>query len=81
MKGRTITLKIKYHDFMLITRSHSFPNLVGDIDTICATAKMLLSLSGIENIRIRLLGISLSNFDEVLPKGRKSKPGQLSLFD
>ncbi len=81
LMGRTITVKIKYHDFKIITRSQSFPYLVGDIETLSSTAKILLSTSGIENVRIRLLGISLSNFDIAEPKGRRDRPGQLSLFE
>ncbi len=34
LKGRTITLKIKYSDFKQITRSCSIPDNVDDIDTI-----------------------------------------------
>jgi DNA polymerase-4 len=81
LKGRTITVKIKYHDFKLITRSQSLPYLVGDIETIANTAKSLLISSGIEQVRIRLLGISLANFELGEPKGNKGRSAQLSLFD
>lgn len=62
LKGRTITLKVKYHNFKTITRSLSLPELVNDFETIYTTAKTLLDGTELEDKRIRLLGISLSNF-------------------
>lgn len=62
LKGRTITLKIKYHNFKTITRSVSLPHLVDDFEAIYATAKKLLDATDLEEKRIRLLGISISNF-------------------
>jgi DNA polymerase-4 len=81
LKGRTITLKIKYSDFKQITRNQSFPAAINDLETICATAKRLLAATGIEDKKIRLLGISLSNFGEVTVKSKEEKQSdQLSLF-
>lgn len=81
LKGRTITLKIKYHDFRQITRNHSFPYPVGDLETIAETAKQLLMKSGLENVKVRLLGISLSNFGDLPEKPRhKGDARQLKLF-
>jgi DNA polymerase-4 len=64
LKGRTITLKIKYHDFKQITRNFSFQHPVDDFETIAATAKQLLLKSDPENKKIRLMGISFSNLGE-----------------
>jgi len=81
LKGRTLTLKIKYHDFKQITRNQSFPKLINDYDTIINTAKQLLQNSGLENKKIRLLGISLSNFTEAIsPAKKKKETGQMKLF-
>ncbi|GAA4332307.1 DNA polymerase IV [Mucilaginibacter gynuensis] len=81
LKGRTITLKIKYHDFRQITRNQSFPFPVGDLETIGNTAKQLLLASGIDDKRIRLLGISLSNFGEAAVKVKGDEVSeQLKLF-
>jgi len=81
LKGRTVTLKIKYSDFKQITRNQSFVTGLNDLDTIAATAKKLLIASGIEDKKIRLLGISLSNFNEVAIKQKEEKPAdQLTLF-
>ncbi|MCW3086564.1 MAG: polymerase [Bacteroidetes bacterium] len=81
LKGRTITLKVKYHDFKQITRNHSFPYPVGDLETIAQTAKDLLLKSGLENVKVRLLGISLSNFNEIPERiVEKGNYRQLKLF-
>ena len=81
LKGRTITLKIKYGDFKQITRNQSFPNGLNDLETVSITAKRLLLNTGIEDKKIRLLGISLSNFNEPSPRAKEEKPtDQLSLF-
>ncbi|NSL85405.1 DNA polymerase IV [Chitinophaga sp. Mgbs1] len=82
LKGRTITLKIKYSDFRQITRNQSFQQPVGDLETIISTAKQLLAATWPEDKKIRLLGITLSNFGEAVPGSDKQyNPGQLSLFD
>ena len=64
LKGRTITVKIKYHDFRQITRSHSLPEVTHDLELMEATAKKLLDESFIPGQQVRLLGISVSNFYE-----------------
>jgi len=79
LKGRTITLKIKYSDFKQITRSLSLPEGISDFETISSIAKQLLLVTEPEDKRIRLLGISLSNFKEqAISKGNN---GQLRLFE
>ena len=81
LKGRTVTLKIKYHNFQVITRNHSFNYLLNDMETIAAIAKELLAKTDPENKKIRLLGISLSNFDEIVVPVKKIKDKkQLELF-
>ncbi len=81
LKGRTLTVKIKYHNFKQITRNHSFQKGISDLETITNTAKQLLSKTDLQNKKIRLLGISLSNFTEVvLHIKEKKKENQLKLF-
>ncbi len=79
IKGRTITVKIKYNDFKQITRSQSFLQAFNDTTTIWETAKMLLEKSEITGKRVRLLGISISNFGEP-HLHRKGNSAQLELF-
>ncbi|WP_190810189.1 DNA polymerase IV [Flagellimonas sp. S3867] len=60
--GKTITLKIKYSDFTLQTRSKTLPYYIADQELILETAKELLYQSSLEN-SVRLLGISLANLN------------------
>ncbi len=60
--GRTVTLKIKYSDFTLQTRSKTLPYFVNDADILLETAKELLYQEKMKN-SVRLLGISLSNLN------------------
>lgn len=62
ISGKTITLKIKYSDFTLQTRSKTLPYFIADKDLILATAKDLLYQDKLEN-SVRLLGISLANLN------------------
>jgi len=79
LKGRTITLKIKYHDFKKVTRSQSFAQPVDDAEKITATAKQLLESADLDDKKIRLLGISLSNFYEPSRQRAEDPPDQLNL--
>jgi DNA polymerase-4 len=60
--GKTITLKIKYSDFTLQTRSKTLPYYLSDKSIILETAKELLYQEKLNN-SVRLLGISLSNLN------------------
>jgi len=81
LKGRTISLKIKYHDFRIITRSLSLPESTDDRDVIWRTACTLLEATDPEDKKIRLLGISLSNLAGTTPVTRPPRLGdQLLLF-
>jgi DNA polymerase-4 len=80
LKGRTITVKIKYHDFRIVTRSQSFPEGIDDKKIIAETAKQLLASTEPENKKIRLLGVSLSNFGEAGLKISEDRKDQLKLF-
>ncbi|WP_424492664.1 DNA polymerase IV [Salinimicrobium sp. GXAS 041] len=60
--GKTITLKIKYSDFTLQTRSKTLNYFVSSGELILETAKDLLYQEKMKN-SVRLLGISLSNLN------------------
>jgi DNA polymerase-4 len=62
--GRTVTLKVKYGDFSLITRSKSFPAPVPDRDTFTAAGQALLGALHPLSKGIRLLGLGLHNLVE-----------------
>jgi DNA polymerase-4 len=60
IRGRTVTLKVKYADFELITRSRSTPTPIGSrLDVERISLDMLARLFPIQK-GVRLLGISLS---------------------
>lgn len=81
LKGRTVTLKIKYSDFRIITRSRSFVQGVDDLAAIAETTKQLLADTEPGGKPVRLLGISLSNFNDQVAPGKKRANGQLRLFE
>ena len=70
--GKTITLKIKYSDFTLQTRSKTLPYFIADAAIILDTAKDLLYQEKMNN-SVRLLGISLSNLNTL------NKPKKIEL--
>ncbi|GAA3572719.1 DNA polymerase IV [Snuella lapsa] len=74
VSGKTVTLKIKYSDFTLQTRSKTLPYFISDKELIFETAKELLYQEKLNN-SVRLLGISLSN----LNTEPKKKPEQNSV--
>ena len=81
LKGRTVTLKVKYHDFKQITRSMSFEAPTDNLEVIEAKAKDLLANTDLINRKVRLLGISVSNFNEIVVKSSNPTPSyQLRLF-
>jgi DNA polymerase-4 len=81
LKGRTITLKIKYSDFKQITRNKSLLKPVNELEAISSISKQLLAATEPEDKKIRLLGITVSNFGEIEAKQKTEKStDQLKLF-
>jgi DNA polymerase-4 len=74
-RGRTITLKIKYFDFKSITRSVTIDEPVGNTSIIMKYVKTLLNKTEAGKKKVRLLGVSISNFDD--QNTRIKKNGQL----
>ena len=70
--GKTVTLKIKYSDFTLQTRSKTLPYYISDKNVMVETVKELLYQSTMKN-SVRLLGISLSNLNTDKGKPAKKK--------
>lgn len=67
LSGKTVTLKIKFEDFKLITRSRSFALPINKADAIYAEAIKLLLEAHLGFAKVRLLGITLSRFYDELP--------------
>jgi DNA polymerase-4 len=82
VSGKTVTLKIKYSDFSLQTRSKTLPYFTKDKDIIMDTVKDLLFQEKLRN-SVRLLGISMSNLNteslkvNILNDSKKSVSVQL----
>jgi DNA polymerase IV len=62
-RGRTITLKVKFADYQQITRSRTMLGFIDGESQISSLAQELLRGVGIEQQKVRLLGITLSNLD------------------
>lgn len=77
--GKTITLKIKYSDFTLHTRSKTLPLYISGKDLILENAKDLLYQERMKE-SVRLLGISLSNLNTEKPEKKLEIAVQLK-FD
>ncbi len=73
--GKTITLKIKYSDFTLQTRSRTLSLYVSSKELIMETVKDLLFQEGMKN-SVRLLGISISNLNNENNKEDKPPPDE-----
>ncbi len=72
--GKTITLKIKYFDFSRITRSISVNTRTRDALTIYGHVLELLKKTEAGRKKIRLLGVSVHNFEENSPENQLSLP-------
>ena len=76
--GKTVTLKIKYSDFTLQTRSKTLQYFISDKSIILDTAKDLLYQERLNN-SVRLLGISMSNLNTETKKKREQKSVSVQL--
>lgn len=76
IKGYTITLKVKYSDFKQITRSQTVEQPTNSTNVLYETVAELLQKSEVYTKSVRLLGVSLHNFDS---KDTKNEPIQLTI--
>jgi DNA polymerase-4 len=60
--GRTVTLKIKHHDFTLTTRQRTLPDQVDSAEELLELAHWLLHHPAPPTRPVRLLGLTVSNF-------------------
>lgn len=75
LKGKRVTLKIKYADFQQITRSRTLDNPVSSPESLYSHAAKLMNATEAGRRPVRLLGASVSSFDE----SESDQSGQLSL--
>ena len=74
--ARTLTIKIKYHDFQQITRSLTFNKPIKQQAMNTPVFRRLLHKDGIGQSKIRLLGITLSSLEK-----QSNYYQQMDLFD
>jgi DNA polymerase-4 len=75
LKGSTVTVKVRYPDFTLATRSQTLPSPTDQGIEIHRTALKLLSRTEALRRRARLLGVGISHFIH------RGDPEQYLLFD
>ena len=79
-KGRTVTLKMKFTDFQIMTRATSLPHWVSSKAEFAATARALLEAELPLRGPIRLMGLTLGNLEGAeIPKAPRDT-AQLSLL-
>lgn len=71
VSGKTVTLKIKFSDFTIQTRSRTNPYFLNDAELIYEIIKGLLYQESLKN-SVRLLGISISNLNTKPESPKKS---------
>ncbi|GAB4246378.1 MAG: DNA polymerase IV [Deltaproteobacteria bacterium] len=80
LRGRTVTLKVKYHDFAQVTRAATLFEPTDDGGTIyrCALDRLLDTEAGVRPVR--LLGISVSKLVSAGQERKRDRMEQLGLF-
>jgi DNA polymerase-4 len=68
LRGKTVVLKIKFYDFKQITRSKTLPRATDSTRDIYEAASMLLDREPGRR-KVRLIGVSVSNFTSVPDQG------------
>ncbi len=71
LAGKTVTLKIKYRDFTLQTRSKTLPLYIASSELIMEVVKELLFQEKMKE-SVRLLGISISQLNNERPKKKEA---------
>jgi DNA polymerase-4 len=80
VKGKTVTLKVKYHDFTLITRAVTLGHPTDDGGEIYRCVLSLLPKTEAGKRPVRLLGVSLSHLSGAEEEPLRKEPMQLDLF-
>jgi DNA polymerase-4 len=78
VSGRTVTLKVKYQDFQVVTRARSLDRPIAGREEFVALASGMLRTLMPTRKGIRLLGLTLSSLSE--PQEPQSQPLELALL-
>lgn len=79
-KGRTVTLKMKFTDFRIMTRAASLPDFVGGREEFAQVARALLEAELPLPQPIRLMGLTLGNLEGADDAKPARDEAQLSLL-
>jgi len=79
-KGRTVTLKVKFSTFELMTRARSVDTAVADKAEFAAISHEILAAELPLAMPIRLMGLTLSNLENDGAQEPRRDDGQLSLL-
>jgi DNA polymerase-4 len=74
--GRTITIKVKYANFKISTKSRTLPQKITDFKQLWPVARALMKLIDLSEQPVRWLGVGVSNADD---GGAEKKYTQLEL--
>ncbi len=77
LRGRTLVLKVRYHDFVTVTRSRTSDCLFCSTSDIMAHIPQLLAMTEAGRKKVRLLGVTVTNFQS--DRENKKKFYQLPL--
>jgi DNA polymerase-4 len=79
-RGRTVTLKLKFTDFRIMTRARSLPAPVGDKSEFARVSRAILDDVLPLPLPIRLMGLTLSGLDGATDNTAAREDAQLSLL-
>ncbi len=68
IKGKTVSIKIRLHDFDTYTRSRTLEGRVNDTQTVRTVSLELYRQFSREGRKVRLVGVSVSNLDTNMPE-------------
>jgi len=76
VSGRTVTLKVRFHDFTTITRSRTVGDATDSALQIYATATELFTALGLQRARIRLVGVRVEGLIDSATSTRQLMLGE-----
>jgi DNA polymerase-4 len=83
LKGLTLTIKVRYADFQLVTRSQTFSRPFNRFDEMAPLLPQLLARTDAGRRKVRLLGVGVSHFDNTPvdePAAGSQRMVQIELF-
>ncbi len=79
LRGRNISIKVKFHDFKTATRTTTLEHRTDDAQEISDAALQLLHVLSLNGRRVRLLGVRSAGFEEKVEKIDQNPKDDLQL--